>query len=87
MLNEGVEEKVKEDDDEEWEEEADLATPSRSAFYVIYLLLGLFCVCVFPSFLISFLVYFWIISLMVFKFYGLANKCVRGVRGVKAGVD
>lgn len=43
MLNEG-EEQV-EDDEAEVEEEADLATPSRSAFYVIYLLLGLFSVC------------------------------------------
>lgn len=37
MLNEG-EEQVEDDKAGEVEEEADLATPSRSAFYVIYLL-------------------------------------------------
>lgn len=73
MLNEW-EGKVEDDEAEVEKEEADLGTPSRSAFYVIYLLLGLFCVCFSFSFLISFLVYFWIISLMVFKFYDLANK-------------
>lgn len=44
MPNEEVEQ-VEDGEAEEEEEEADLATPSRSAFYVIYLLLGLFCVC------------------------------------------
>lgn len=45
-----------------------LATPSRSDFSLLFIF-----ACVF---FFAFFVYFGIISLMVFKFYDLVNKCV-----------